>query len=657
MPQTLPLSLDGPILQALLDLLPGTLHVKDREYRYCIVNRTYLERWRATAEQVIGRTSEEAFGGLFGPGPDRRNAEVFATGKALPFYEVTYPDHHGGSVILWSTKVPILDEHGVVTHVLTFSLDITPLKRMQQQLAESERVRSATVEHSLESFITASEDGRIIEFNSAAEHVFGYTRSEALGKDIGDLLHATEKPNAAAGGSSSQRSHALLARSGERFMALGTRADGRIIPIEISLVEIPLRERRLFTACVRDLSAEQRAQAELERQRQALYHSERLSVLGTLTAGISHELRNPLSVVVSQAKLLEAELAAGDPQPRLNAIVRAAEHCAAIVRAFLDQSRSAPRKVEYFNLAQVIDSALDLTSHLLREQTISLSIEHSHPNVTVQGDPHQLSQVVLNLLLNASAAMQESEAARDLAIRTQLSESGDTVDLTVGDTGPGIAPELRERIFERFFTTKAVGAGTGLGLAICREIVSAHGGRISAEQSPRGGALFRVQLPIGRRQRAEAGAIRRTSQVPRYRILVVDDVGEVADVLGEILELAGHEVDVADSGESALRRLAGTEYDIVLSDVRMPGMDGAKLYDVLRQRYPSLAERFAFITGATLTSKNAEFLQLTGIPSLSKPFEPRQVTELVARLGSEPTKRRDLNMEKPGSREIAKSGN
>jgi transcriptional regulator with PAS, ATPase and Fis domain len=114
MSENVPLSLNGPILQALLDLLPGTLHVKDRALRYCIVNRKYLERWGATAEQVIGRTSTQAFGNFFGVEADERNQEVFATGKALPFYEVTYPDHRGGKVILWATKVPILDVHGSV---------------------------------------------------------------------------------------------------------------------------------------------------------------------------------------------------------------------------------------------------------------------------------------------------------------------------------------------------------------------------------------------------------------------------------------------------------------------------------------------------------------------------------------------------------------
>jgi two-component system NtrC family sensor kinase len=627
------LRLDGSILQALLDLLPGTLHVKDRELRYCVANRNYLERWGAKAEAVIGRTSEEAFGDLFGGGPDERNREVFATGKALPFYEVTYPDKQGGNLVLWSTKVPILDEHGIVTHVLTFSLDITPLKRMQHQLRESEQLRSAIVEHSLECFITAQEDGRIVEFNPAAEQIFGCTRAEALGRPIGQLLHTIDKGHPADTDGAWQRSRALLERSGQRFETLGARADGTTLPIEVSLVEIPLREQRLFTACVRELGERQRAQAELERQRQALYQSERLSVLGTLAAGISHELRNPLSVVVSQAKLLEDELSGEKPQARLQAILRAAERCAAIVSAFLDQSRYGPRKTEHFTLTQVVESALDLTAHVLREQGISLAIEHAHPDVTVKGDPHQLSQVVLNLVLNAATAMQANDGPRRLVIATGLNESRDKVELSISDSGPGIAPELRERIFERFFTTKAGGGGTGLGLAICRDIVSAHGGRIGAHASAQGGALFRVELPVSRgNEPLAARAIDEASPVASYRVLVVDDESEIANLLREILELAGHEVDVADSGESALRCIANADYHFVLSDIRMPGMDGTMLYEVLGKQHPELVRRLAFITGDTLSPNVASFLKRTRIPHLAKPFHPRQVTELVGQL-------------------------
>lgn len=626
------LNLNDPILQALLDLLPGTLHVKDREHRYCIVNRNYLERWGGTSEEVIGRTSAEAFGDLFGTGPDRRNDMVFATGKALPFYEVTYRDRHGGNIILWSTKVPIHDEHGAVTHVLTFSLDISPLKRVQQRLDESELLRSTIVEHSLECFITADEQGHIIEFNPAAEQTFGYTRAQALGKPIGDLLHVLDKRQPTGTESHAYRSRALLERSGERFEAQGRRADAQSIPIEVSLVEIPLRERRLYTACVRDLTERQRAQAELDRQRRELQQSERLSMLGTLAAGISHELRNPLSVVVSQAKLLEPEIAADRPLARVHSIVRAAERCAAIVRAFLDQSRSGPRRAEQFDIAEIVHSALDLTAHVLRDHSVALDIEHLQTGITVQGDPHQLSQVVLNLVLNAVAAMQDSSDPKELAIGTRLNAAENVVLLTVRDTGPGIPAELRERIFERFFTTKPVGAGTGLGLAICRDIVSAHGGCIRVDATTQAGAQFRVELPVCRyRERAEIGRADGVRPTGRHRVLVVDDESEVAEVLREILELAGHRVEVAASGESALRLLAAAEFDIVLSDMRMPGMDGAKLYDALCVRHPALARRFALVTGDTL-SDHSEFLRRTAIPCLSKPFEPTQVTELVALL-------------------------
>ncbi len=628
------LNLNAPILQALLDLLPGTLHVKDRAHRYCIVNRRYLERWGGTAEQVIGRTSAEAYGDLFGPEPDRRNAEVLATGEALPFYEVTYPDRHGGSIILWATKVPIRDSHGEVTHVLTFSLDITPLKRTQQQLDESEQLRSSIVQHSLECFITADDAGRIVEFNPAAEQVFGYARAEALGKRIASLLHVREPQRGGASDASARRSRDLLARAGERFETLGCRADGRLIPIEISLVAIPLHERRLFTACVRDLSEQQRAQTELERQRQALQQSERLSVLGTLAAGISHELRNPLSVVVSQAKLLEEGLVSDRSRPRVSAIVRAADRCAAIVRAFLDQSRSGPRRSEHFDLAQVVDAALDLSAHVLREHHVALDMERVQPGITVRGDPHQLSQVVLNLLLNAAAAMQASEAPREIRIATQLSEAGNSVDLTVSDTGPGIPPELRERIFERFFTTKPVGSGTGLGLAICRDIVAAHGGSISVDEVSGGGASFRIRLPVSRpKDEAHSTQEAAASASGRYRVLVVDDESEVAELLCEILEIEGHEVDVAESGEAALQRLEKSRYDLMLSDMRMPGINGAVLYESVCQRHPELFGRFAIITGDSL-SENARFLQRTRIPYLAKPFTPRQVRELVDRLGS-----------------------
>jgi CheY-like chemotaxis protein len=289
--------------------------------------------------------------------------------------------------------------------------------------------------------------------------------------------------------------------------------------------------------------------------------------------------------------------------------------------------------VEHFPLTQVVQSALDLTAHVLREHEVALSVEHAQADLPVRGDSHQLSQVVMNLVINASTAMEDSSGPRRLAIRTRLDEPAGMVELSVSDTGPGIPPQLRERIFERFFTTKAVGEGTGLGLAICRDIVSAHGGRISVHDAPQGGARFVVQLPVGRHiERAGHSTTDDAAAMPRYRMLVVDDELEIAELLREILEQAGHEVDVAASGEAALRRIDELDYDFILSDIRMPGMDGTALYDVLCSKHPELVPRLAFVTGDTLSPNVASFLKRTGIPHLAKPFHPREVNAMVARL-------------------------
>src|SRR5690606_21291483 len=186
---------------------------------------------------------------------------------------------------------------------------------------------------------------------------------------------------------------------------------------------------------------------------------------------------------------------------------------------------------------------------------------------------------------------------------------------------------------ERFFTTKPVGAGTGLGLAICRDIVTAHRGRISVHDGPSGGARFVVRLPAGQRgEDAGSSAGPEPAAVPRYRMLVVDDEQEIAELLREILEQSGHEGDVAASGDAALQKIDELGYDFILSDIRMPGMDGTALYDMLSSEHPELVPRLAFVTGDTLSANVANFLRRTGVPHLAKPFHPREVNELVARL-------------------------
>jgi PAS domain S-box-containing protein len=602
--------LDYPILAALLDLLPGTLHVKDRELRYQVVNRNYLERWGATHEQVIGRTSAEVFGDRFGHGPDDRNRQVLQSGRTLPFYEVSHINEAGHEVILWATKVPLLDERGEATHVLTYSLDITSLKDTERQLDESERLRSTVVEHALDCFITIDESGSIVEFNPAAERVFGLSRTEVIGREVGEVLIPPGLDAAHRHGLARCTPGSLSERGGRRFETLAQRGDGTIFPIELSVAEIPLEGRRLFTACLRELSARHEAELALEQQRQDLSQSERLSVLGTLAAEISHEIRNPLSVILAQASLLQSSLEGSVHAERIAAVVRASERCAGIVRGFVDQARQQSASAASVDLDGIVNSTLELIVPMLRNQNVELTVHHQTDGLKVHGNRGQLGQVTLNLILNALQAMRDLGSPQHLSIETKLGRDGAFAELSVSDSGPGVPSELRAQIFEPFFTTKPMGQGTGLGLKICSDIVSAHDGQISVDRSKWGGAAFHVALPAATRHAVTARSASEDENRART-VLVVDDESDVGEVLAEIITLCGYAVELVTSANEALDRLATRTY----------GMS-----------YPSMADRVAFVTGDATAADVARYLKKSATPFIEKPFTPDSVSALLQTL-------------------------
>jgi two-component system NtrC family sensor kinase len=265
---------------------------------------------------------------------------------------------------------------------------------------------------------------------------------------------------------------------------------------------------------------------------------------------------------------------------------------------------------------------------------VQLSIELAADLPFLLADADQLNQVVTNLVHNALQALSDKAGPRRLTISTGYAGNG-TLRLNVVDNGPGVPAELRARIFEPFFTTKSPGAGTGIGLSLCLASIAAHGGSIAVEETPGGGATFIVELPV-RAAAPIAPGPRSIGQdrptMSRRRILVVDDEPEIAATLAEMLQDAGHWVETAENGRQALDRLAAGAFDLILSDLRMPVMDGPALYGALRASHPGLLGRIAFITGDTLSTQIKEFLAATGVPSIEKPFTTEAIRTLVARL-------------------------
>ena len=368
---------------------------------------------------------------------------------------------------------------------------------------------------------------------------------------------------------------------------------------------------------------------ELQRTQAQLVQSEKLATLGNLLAGVAHELNNPLSVVLGHAMLLGKRAEAGVAD-RARKIAQAAERCARIVKSFLALARQHPPERKRVELNAVVEEALELLAYHLRVENVEVVRDLAGDVPALWADIHQLHQVVVNLVTNAVHAMRQVPGARRLTVRTRYDAVAGHARLEVADTGPGIPPEIQARIFEPFFTTKPPGEGTGLGLALCQGIVDGHGGHIGLETELGLGTVFRIDLPILTPPGVEAPGPESAGPSVRGRaILVVDDERDVADVLAEMLGDDGHRVETVGSGAQALDRLRERTYDLIISDVRMPGLDGPALAREIERRHPALLSRLIFLTGDTLTPHIREFLRAAGRPEIAKPFDLADIRRVV----------------------------
>ncbi|HEX9931233.1 MAG TPA: PAS domain S-box protein [Allosphingosinicella sp.] len=381
-----------------------------------------------------------------------------------------------------------------------------------------------------------------------------------------------------------------------------------------------------------DITERKSSETELARSREALHQSEKLAALGSLLAGVSHELNNPLAAIVGQAEMLEEDAQGTPLEARAKKISAAADRCARIVQTFLAMARRREPDRVPTDPNGLVSAALQITEYALRTSGIAVTTECDPHAPAILGDRDQLHQVLVNLIINAQQALETSDSIdRRLCVRSSVTAAG-TVAIDVVDNGPGIPEAVRGRIFEPFFTTKPQGSGTGLGLSFSHGIVSAHGGRLEVLPSERG-ATFRIELPAAAPISVEIvkSANGPPPAMPQVRrtALVVDDESDIAETIGELLEREGFDVTIVSDGAAALMALDHDEFDIVLSDLRMPGVSGPEMYQRLSELRPQLLSRIAFVTGDTLGASMDAFLRETGRPVLEKPFTRAGVRCLV----------------------------
>ena len=370
---------------------------------------------------------------------------------------------------------------------------------------------------------------------------------------------------------------------------------------------------------------------EARRLQSRISQAERLSSLGRMLSGVAHELNNPLATVIGFAEMVRAAPDAPGLEKRLRLIHDEANRCRRIVGNLLRFARRQDPERTPVVLNEIVEATAGLLAYPLRVDGIRLEIELDRSLPALLADPHELQQVVINLVTNSQQAMRAADRTGAVRVRTALQEDG-TALLEVRDDGPGVPDDIRDRIFDPFFTTKPSGEGTGLGLSLVYATVRAHGGSVEVGDDPGGGAVFRVHLPIvsiGSPRKAGDGNARPSASLAGARVLVVDDEPGVAQLICEALTAEGCRTTAANDAETVGTLLREKTFDLVVCDLRMARLGAERLHPMLAREAPGL-ERWMILTSGDTVSLQAEAVaESTGAILVHKPFDLQALREAV----------------------------
>jgi len=496
------------------------------------------------------------------------------------------------------------------------------VRKTREARARTEASFRALIERNPDA-ILVHRDGVLVYLNLAAVKMLGYDEAESLlGRRLVELVHPEDRASiqersamvAATGKASPLREHRLLRR------------DGGTVVVEKANLAVEFAGAPSVLSVARDVT-------ERKQLHTRLLLSDRMASIGTLAAGVAHEVNNPLACVKANLDFLAEGLGSGIPQQELVAALDdaldGAERVRRIVRGLKLFSRADEEQRRPLELERVLEIAIRMCGNEIRHR--ARLVKNYQPVPLVQADESRLAQVFINLLANAAQSIPEGHAGDNEILLTMRTDEAGSAVVEVRDTGQGIPAGIVSHVFDPFFTTKPVGEGTGLGLAICHGIVTALGGEIGVASVVGKGTTFRVTLPPATQTASCAAvpaAVARTP-TPRSRVLVVDDDPRVGASVHRSLARE-HDVQVLSSAHEALRRIQqGERFDVFLCDLMMPELTGMDLHAEVSRVAPDQGSRMIFITGGAFTPAARQFLDTISNPRLEKPFGLEELRAMV----------------------------
>ena len=536
---------------------------------------------------------------------------------------------------------PPLEEGSSVREIV---LEDMSAKEREESVLDRAKAELETLLASLESGVVIFDAGGAIRHvNHAFGELFGLDRTrtlelgnaKALTARLMDCFSDSEKyaarwHEAVSGGGSGSREELALDRPTPRAVERLVRPVFNRRGTRIGWLEI-----------FRDLTAQKLTHMKLQQ-------TGKLAALGRMASGLAHELNNPLTSILGYAQLLLDPSRGGEKNSDLRKIYQEAERASHIAKNLLLFSRETRSERRPVDLNETVRSTLSLREYELKLESIAVDSDLDPNLPAVLADPGQMQQVVLNLIVNAEQAIRQVRRSGHIRIRTAKARREHVV-LEVADDGPGIPPEIAVNIFDPFFTTKPAGQGTGLGLSIAREIMEEFDGAIRLCSSTDSGATFQIELPAAnpaalRQGKPPAAALPTWPTEPaphpaaraaaesrgrRKRVLVVEDEPTVAQLIADVLQEEGHDVETLLDSRKGLDLAERQSFDLVICDLKMPQLDGQAFYAALESSGNPLQHRILFVTGDTLAAHTMEFLETHHLPFVAKPFLVEELKRAV----------------------------